>query len=709
MSTDADVSAAEILVIEDDRAIASSIVRGLRNAGFTVELASDGRRGVELALSRSFALIILDLMLPEVDGFEALALWRGRLTSPVIVLTALTELDTRLRVFSGGAVDYVSKPFWIDELVARVRARLRLPQMAPLRRSVWDDVVVDLDARTVSVHGAPVAMTSAELSILAFLIERPGRAVSRGQLAEGGAALRWRSLRSNDRLTRGAYSSQARRDRLRAHRHGVGNRLPLRPAGVAMNRSVLGLSGRVFLAAAICAALSAALAMVVLISVLAQYSLKRITYLTPQLDPFLRQQCERDPTYFNPTTDADLAIDFYDITTLKPALPNMAPADPQLLARLRAGEEVPTRFYYFQLMGKKRGGAALRRVAARGPCSLVQLRWNVGRAERNRTWLLLFAIPVASIAIAVALASFFAVRPLLLRLARLRRATQQIGQISGYASAADPEADDVGQLSLLLDQAHARIAVDAAEAAERQADLAQHLANVAHDLRTPLASLQLTIERLADSTELTISRLTDSTSTPDSELVRNAIDDVVYMGALIGNLYLACQLQDGADPLRGDPHVDLCALIEQVTRRFAKLGQARAIEVHGMRLDAPLWARCNPAMAEQVLQNLVHNAVAHGDEGGHVAVLLEATDDRFTLHVIDDGPGVPPAELPRLGERTFRSDAARQRDPAGGGLGLAIASEVCRRANFTLSFSREEPRGLRVTVTGERVRNSTSS
>ena len=177
------------------------------------------------------------------------------------------------------------------------------------------------------------------------------------------------------------------------------------------------------------------------------------------------------------------------------------------------------------------------------------------------------------------------------------------------------------------------------------------------------------------------------------------------MGSLIGNLYLACRLQDGADPLLGNPRVNLCALVEQVTRRFAMLGRARAIEVHCARPDGPLWACCNPAMAEQVLANLVHNAVAYGEEGGHVAVVLAMTEGRFTLQVMDDGPGVPPAELPQIGARTFRGDAARQRDPQGGGLGLAITSEVCRRAHFTLSFSREEPRGLRVTVTGPLIRS----
>ena len=159
-------------------------------------------------------------------------------------------------------------------------------------------------------------------------------------------------------------------------------------------------------------------------------------------------------------------------------------------------------------------------------------------------------------------------------------------------------------------------------------------------------------------------------------------------------------MEDGADPLRGDPRVDLGAVVDRLARRFAALGRARGIEVHGARPDAPVWARCNAAMAEQAIANLAHNAVAHGEPGGHVAILLEESGDGFTLSVVDDGPGVPPADLPRIGERTFRSDDARRRDPRGSGLGLAITGEVCRRANFALSFTREEPRGLRATVTG---------
>jgi two-component system phosphate regulon sensor histidine kinase PhoR len=110
--------------------------------------------------------------------------------------------------------------------------------------------------------------------------------------------------------------------------------------------------------------------------------------------------------------------------------------------------------------------------------------------------------------------------------------------------------------------------------------------------------------------------------------------------------------------------------------------------------------RCHPTAAEQVVTNLVVNAIAYGDAGGHVAILLATRGTAFVLSVTDDGPGVPPTELPRLTERTFRSDEARQRDPSGGGLGLAITHEICQRCGFTITFVAQEPRGLSIRIEG---------
>ena len=173
-----------ILVVEDDPPIAAGIVRGLKAEGFDIELANTGSQGLQLALSEAYDLIILDLMLPEQSGFEVLETLRVRSSMPVLVLTALTELEDRLACFGLGADDFMTKPFWMEELVARVRARLRIQVTQPHRRIAWANVVVDLDAREVQVDGDLASLTRIEFDLLAHLIVREGRAQTRRQLAD---------------------------------------------------------------------------------------------------------------------------------------------------------------------------------------------------------------------------------------------------------------------------------------------------------------------------------------------------------------------------------------------------------------------------------------------------------------------------------------------------------------------------------------------
>jgi two-component system OmpR family response regulator len=180
-----------VLVIEDDPAVAGGLVRGLRAAGFAVELATDGASGARLAVGGGVDVVLLDLMVPGLSGFEVLAALHGRASAPpVIVLTARVELDDRLRAFGLGAADFMPKPFWIEEVVARIRARLPGAERArPARTVAWDGAVVDLDARTLRVAGELVALTRVELDLLAYLVERPGRAIPREQLSRAVAAI----------------------------------------------------------------------------------------------------------------------------------------------------------------------------------------------------------------------------------------------------------------------------------------------------------------------------------------------------------------------------------------------------------------------------------------------------------------------------------------------------------------------------------------
>lgn len=144
--------------------------------------------------------------------------------------------------------------------------------------------------------------------------------------------------------------------------------------------------------------------------------------------------------------------------------------------------------------------------------------------------------------------------------------------------------------------------------------------------------------------------------------------------------------------------------MERAARRLVFLAREKGITLEVAVPEAQVLVAAAPIAAEQAVANVVENAVSHGEPGGHVAVLLEAVPPgAFRITVLDDGPGVGPEELARLGERAFRSDAARRRDGRGRGLGLSITREVCARAGWTLSFARAEPAGLRVVIAGPRL------
>lgn len=194
-----------VVVIEDDALVASGIVRGLRRAGFAVELARDGRSGVQLALDERAAAVVLDLNLPEKDGFDVLTAVRARSAVPIIIVTARTELSHRLRSFALGAVDYLPKPFFVEELLARVQTRIGATH-TPHRVVAAADMRIDLDGHKVEVRGSLVPLTPTEFALLRYLAERPGRAVSRSELA--GAL---RDLEDADPRNIDAHLSRLRR------------------------------------------------------------------------------------------------------------------------------------------------------------------------------------------------------------------------------------------------------------------------------------------------------------------------------------------------------------------------------------------------------------------------------------------------------------------------------------------------------------------
>ena len=175
-----------ILVVEDEPAISDFLERGLKAEGYAVTATGDGERGELLARSGDFDLLILDLMLPGRNGMEILGALRGEGHSvPVILLTAKSDIESRVAGLDQGATDYVTKPFSFDELAARVRAHLRRPgQDAPTVLSAGG-IEMNLLERSVRRGDHDIQLSAKEFELLAYLMRHPGQVLSREQILSG--------------------------------------------------------------------------------------------------------------------------------------------------------------------------------------------------------------------------------------------------------------------------------------------------------------------------------------------------------------------------------------------------------------------------------------------------------------------------------------------------------------------------------------------
>ena len=174
-----------LLVVEDDRDINRQVVSALEEAGYVADKAFDGEEGAYLGESEPYDAIILDMGLPKADGVTVLQKWRrAGIKTPVIILTARDRWSDKVDGFDAGADDYVTKPFHMEELMARVRALLRRATGHATSQISCGPVVLDTRSGRVYVDGNPIKLTSHEYRLLAYLMHHTGRVVSRAELTE---------------------------------------------------------------------------------------------------------------------------------------------------------------------------------------------------------------------------------------------------------------------------------------------------------------------------------------------------------------------------------------------------------------------------------------------------------------------------------------------------------------------------------------------
>ena len=175
----------KVLVIEDEKKIASFVRKGLEAQGFVVEVSHHGDEGYTLATTRSYDVVVLDIMLPGRDGLSILRNLRDRKAPlPVILLTARSELNERLEGLNLGADDYLTKPFFIEELIARIHAVTRRAAGATQGILTAGDLSMNLLTREVKRGGVVIDLTPREFTLLEHLMRSPGRVLTRAQICE---------------------------------------------------------------------------------------------------------------------------------------------------------------------------------------------------------------------------------------------------------------------------------------------------------------------------------------------------------------------------------------------------------------------------------------------------------------------------------------------------------------------------------------------
>lgn len=324
-----------------------------------------------------------------------------------------------------------------------------------------------------------------------------------------------------------------------------------------------------------------------------------------------------------------------------------------------------------------------------GPCAYV-----LGQGSTDPSWGAVlpdnpfWLLPMLAVLGAV----LVAMGPVVRRIRQLEEAVQR-SKSSSYATAvAIGGRDEISDLALAFDEAGREIRARIEEKDRREKALFDFVANTTHDVMIPLTVLQGHLATMREKAA--------KGEAVDPNVVVSAMDEAHYMGSLVHNLTTAARLE-AADPNLERSAVDLNAVVHRVVSRHKPIARELGVALDSAVPDAPVLISADVTLVEQAVSNVVYNAVRYNRAGGHVAIVLETTDERFCLHVIDDGPGMTPEELERLKQRGARGNAARTRAPEGQGLGLDIAFRAAELHGFSLSLGPSEYGGLEVRLEGD--------
>jgi DNA-binding response OmpR family regulator/signal transduction histidine kinase len=655
-----------VLVVEDEPTVAGLLRRALVEEGYAVDVAGTGDAGYRYATAAAFDAIVLDVLLPGGSGFEVCArLRRGRVWTPVLMLTARDAVTDRVRGLDGGADDYLTKPFSLDELLARIRALTRRGAVPRPTVLCAGDLCLDPATRQVSRGPTAIHLTAKEFALLEAFLRHPGTVLTRRRAAAPLLGLRLRG-----RLQRGrrAHPLAPRQDRptvpgdLRGD--GTRRRVPVAPRRRPMKYR---LPIRIRLTAVFAAVMTLALAGTGIGAVL---DFGRS--LDASLDARLTAQADRLTTPDGVAAD-DVVAQRIGTDGRVVATTRAGPVpllDPAQVARARRH---PLRLDRDHLPGVS-GRARVLATAGDDDTVVVVATSLAGRdaalADIRTELAVAFPLVLLVATAAAYLLATAALRPV----ERMRaQAAAVTADTPGSRLPVPPGRDEITRLGTTLNDMLDRLHT----ALTRERDF---VADASHELRTPLALL---------TTELELALRRPRSPTETEAALRNALADTHRLGALAEDLLLLARTDHGYRSAAVP--VPLGPLLHGVADRYRGAAGGRTL-----RVDCPveLVAAVDPGQLERVAGNLVDNAIRHG--GGDIDIAVRANGTHVSVLVHDHGPGFPAEFLPTAFDRFTRADAART--GPGTGLGLAIVAAIARRHFGTVAAANHPDGGAVVTV-----------
>lgn len=350
----------------------------------------------------------------------------------------------------------------------------------------------------------------------------------------------------------------------------------------------------------------------------------------------------------------------------------------ELAKQLRAGNEVATD----RSADQSRTRVAIRMPWDEGPCAVLLMR-----SKGPPSWFSgAVLMPAFLVALVVILVALFAAGPIVRRVRQLTESVRRLGSDSEEPIHVEGD-DEIAELGAAFEQSRQTIRAQLSSLREREAALRNYIANTTHDVMLPLSVLQGHLASLQQRIE--------AGEALDAKAMVPSLEESQYLGSLLHNLNAVARLEAHDGLTHRDP-IDLNRLVERVVERHRPIAKRKQISLDLAVPEACIEFPGDLTLLEQALGNIVQNAIRYNRSNGHVAVVLDGTADRWTLRVVDDGPGIPEIDRSRVIEASFRGSEARTRHPHGMGLGLHIASDVAKRHGLRLELRDTDGGGLTV-------------